>query len=104
MINLFSNYTYFHLLPISVTFPCPKTTIEELGIENWPIWTCEVNSFDWTYDDKETCLLLEGDVTITPEGGDPVKFGAGGLVVFPAGMDCRWNVQKVVRKHYRFGH
>ena len=39
----------------------------------------------------------------TPEGGDPVKFGAGDLVVFPAGMYFRWDVQKAVRKHSRFG-
>ena len=90
-------------MSILVTSPCPKNTIEKLGIENWPIWTCEESSFDWTYDDKETCLLLEGEVTVTPEGGDPVKFGAGDLVVFRAGTHCRWDVHKAVRKHYRFG-
>ncbi len=91
-------------MSISVTSPCPEATIEELGIENWPIWTCEESSFDWRYDDKETCLLLEGEVTVIPEGGgDPVKFGAGDLVVFPSGMDCRWDVHEAVRKHYRFG-
>ena len=88
---------------ISVTSPCPESTVEELGIKNWPIWACEENSFDWTYNDKETCLLLEGDVTVTPDGGEPLRFGAGDLVVFPPGMDCRWDVHKAVRKHYRFG-
>ena len=47
--------------------------------------------------------MLEGEVTVTPEGGDPVKFGAGDLVVSPAGTDCRWDVHKAIRKHYRFG-
>ena len=42
-------------------------------------------------------------MTVAPEGGTPVRFGAGDLVVFPAGMDCRWDAQKAVRKHYRFG-
>tara|TARA_B100000963_G_C22088211_1_gene435351 strand:- start:157 stop:369 length:213 start_codon:yes stop_codon:yes gene_type:complete len=63
--------------------------VEELGIKSWPIWTFETSSFDWTYYDKETCLLLEGKVPFTPEGGQPVKFGAGELVIFPAGMNCR---------------
>tara|TARA_B100000214_G_scaffold356642_1_gene315417 strand:- start:120 stop:290 length:171 start_codon:yes stop_codon:yes gene_type:complete len=54
-------------------------------------------------DDKETCLLLEGEITVTPEGEDLVRLGAGDLVVFPLGMDFRWDVHKVVRKHYRFG-
>ena len=90
-------------MSILVTSPCTETTIQELGIKNWPIWTCDVSSFDSTYEDQETCLLLEGEVTVTPEGGAPVRFGAGDLVVFLAGMDCRWDVQKAVRKHYRFG-
>ena len=74
----------FSILSISVTSPCPESIIEDLGIKNWPIWTCELSSFDWTYDDKETDLLLEREVTATPEGEDTVKFGSGDLVVFPA--------------------
>ena len=49
-------------------------------------------------------MLLEGEVTVTPDGLKPVKFGVGDLVVFPAEMDCRWDVHKPVRKHYRFGN
>ena len=51
------------------TSPCPESTVEELGIKSWPIWTCNVSSFDWSYDDKETCFLLEGEVMVTPQGG-----------------------------------
>ncbi len=87
-------------MSISVTSPWPESTIKELGIKNWPIWTCDTSSFDWTYDDKETCLLLEGEVTVIPNGGESVKFGAGDLVVFPAGMACRWDFYKAVHKHY----
>ena len=90
-------------MSISVTSPCPESTINKLGIKNWPTWTCEESFFGWTYDDQETCLMLEGEVTVTSEGGEPVTFGAGDLVVFPAGMECRWDVQKAVRKHDLFG-
>ena len=90
-------------MPIWVASPCPESIIKELNIKDWPIWTCNPSSFDWTYDEKETCLLLEGQVTVTPKGGQPVKFSAGDLVTFPAGMDCRWEVHKAVRKYYRFG-
>ena len=45
-------------MSIVVTSPCPEAKVEELGIKNWPIWTCESSSFDWTYEDKETCLLI----------------------------------------------
>ena len=56
-------------MSILVTSPCPESTVRELGIKNWPTWTCDVSSFDWVYEDKETCLLLEGEVTVRPEGG-----------------------------------
>ena len=90
-------------MSILVTSPCTESTIKELGIRNWPIWACDASSFDWTYDDKETCLLLEGEVTVTPNVGEPVTFGAGDLVVFPAGMKFGWDVHIALRKHYRFG-
>ena len=47
-------------------------------------------------------MLLEGKVIVTPDGGEPVKCGAGDLVVFPAGMDCSWDVHNAVCKRYRF--
>ena len=91
-------------MKISLTSPCPQATIEELGIKSWPIWTCEPSSFPWTYKEKETCLILEGDVTVTPDSGEPVRFGVGDLVVFPSGMSCTWEVHKAVKKHYCFGN
>ena len=91
-------------MEISVTSPCSKETINELGIKDWPLWACEPSKFPWTYRDQETCLILEGDVTVTPIEGEPVRFGAGDLVIFPQGMTCTWEVHKAVRKHYRFGN
>ena len=89
---------------ISVTSACSQSTIEELGIKSWPIWTCEPSTFPWTYHEKETCLILEGDITVTPNGGEPVRVGVGDLVIFPSGMSCTWEVHKAVKKHYRFGN
>ena len=85
---------------ISVTFPCPESTVDELEIKNWPIWTCEAGSCDLTFDDRVTCLLLEGELSVTPNGGEHGEFGAGNLVVFLAGVDCREDVHKEVCKHY----
>lgn len=76
--------------------------LDSMGVRSWPIWTCGVSTFDWHYDEKETCLILEGRVTVHTAEGD-TSFGAGDLVVFPAGLDCTWEVQEAVRKHYRFG-
>ncbi len=52
-------------MSILVISTCPEYTVKELGIKNWPIWTCQESSFDWTYVDKETCLLIEGEATVT---------------------------------------
>ena len=79
-----------------------KERLEGMGIFAWPVWEKEPSEFPWTYDASETCYLLEGEVTVTPEGGEAVQFGAGDLVTFPAGMKCRWHISKAVRKHYRF--
>ena len=78
-------------------------TLTQLGVKGWPIWEKEVSEFPWHYGEKEMCYLLEGEVTVTPEGGEPVQFGKGDLVTFPAGMSCIWKVHKAVRKHYKFG-
>jgi len=73
-----------------------------LGVYQWPVWTKEASLFPWTYDSQETCYFLEGDATVTPEGGEPLRLGAGDLVIFPAGMRCTWQVHRRVRKHYTF--
>ena len=49
--------------------------LDVMGVEDWPIWEKEVSTFRWTYDQKETCYFLEGEVVVTPEGGEPVKLG-----------------------------
>jgi uncharacterized cupin superfamily protein len=77
--------------------------LKALDVESWPVWKKEISEFPWEYDETETCYVLEGDVTVIPEKGAPVNFGAGDLVVFQKGLKCRWKVNKPVRKHYRFG-
>lgn len=77
--------------------------LAELRVTSWPVWSCEASSFPWTYDCAETCYLLEGEVTVTPEGGEPVEIRAGDLVTFPSGLSCHWSIRQAVRKHYNFG-
>ena len=79
-----------------------ETEIEENNIHSWPIWSCEVSEFPWTYSDTETCLILEGEVIVTTDHED-VTIGHGDFVVFAKGLSCRWNVIQPIRKHYSFG-
>ena len=73
--------------------------LQDDGIYDWPIWTKEVSEFPWTYSSGETCYFLEGDVVVTPDGGDPVEMKKGDLVTFPEGMSCTWKIARNVKKH-----
>jgi len=77
--------------------------LQDEDIFNWPIWTKEMSEFPWTYNSAETCYFLEGDVVVTPDGGDPVKMQKGDLVTFPQGMSCTWKIRQDVKKHYKLG-
>ncbi|OGI45765.1 MAG: cupin [Candidatus Muproteobacteria bacterium RBG_16_65_34] len=76
--------------------------LEVIGVYDWPIWTKEVSRFPWTYEAKEICYFLEGEVIVTPEGGKPVTLRTGDFVTFPAGLSCTWDIREPVRKHYDF--
>lgn len=81
-----------------------EQTLKELGVDSWPIWEKEASRFDWSYDTKETCYILEGSAKVEPAGGgEPVEFGAGDLVTFPEGLDCVWEITSPIRKHYKMG-
>ncbi len=88
---------------IEVTHAPTQDRLEELGVFDWPIWEKEASEFPWHYDDRETCYILEGQVTVTPDDGEPVTVGEGDLVTFPQGMGCTWTIHRAIRKHYRFG-
>ena len=93
----------FEILEISINSPCSASIIIQYGIKSWPIWECDPSSFPWQYEEKETCLILEGDATITTEDGEVYKIKSGDLVKFPAGLKCSWVIHKAIKKHYRFG-
>jgi uncharacterized cupin superfamily protein len=90
-------------MPTAKDIVVRKPTEAEINrCKTWPTWTCEPSSFDWSYTEKETCLILEGKVTVS-DGSGFVTFGPGDLVTFPQDLDCVWNVEEAVRKHYNFG-
>ncbi|MHC4757725.1 MAG: cupin domain-containing protein [Planctomycetota bacterium] len=78
------------------------TDQEKETAQAWPIWQCKPSTFDWAYTEKETCILLEGEVTVSDQN-DSVNFGPGDLVVFPTDLECTWHVKQPVKKHYTFG-
>ncbi|HPG41202.1 MAG TPA: cupin domain-containing protein [bacterium] len=87
---------------ISINHNPEEQLLTEMGVRSWPIWEKEKSEFPWKYDSEEVCYLLEGLVTVTPQGGEPVSIRAGDLVTFPQGMACKWKIHVAVKKHYMF--
>ena len=74
---------------------------EEAEMKSKPVWACGVSEFDWYYDSEETCLIIEGEVTVK-YNEKSVSFAAGDYVIFPKGLSCVWQVKKPVKKYYVF--
>ena len=78
--------------------------LKKLNVESWGTWNKEKSVFDWSYDETETCFILDGEVEVTDsKTGEKLQFQKGDLVQFPKGLKCVWNVKKPVRKYYNFG-
>lgn len=80
-----------------------EARLKELDVASWDIWEKEVSEFPLDFDERETAYVLEGEIIVTPKGGEPVRIVPGDLVVFPEGLDTDWQVVKPLRKHYRHG-
>lgn len=85
-------------MKITVKKPTDQERTEMLKL---PTWGCDVSEFNWSYAQEETCLLIEGEVTVTHAGGE-TSFAAGDMVTFPKELSCVWKVTKPVKKHYVF--
>ncbi len=85
---------------IQVSHPDPNE-LKAQNVSSWPIWSKEASTFDWHYDDTETCFFLEGKVTVKTAEGE-VAIGKGDLVTFPKDLSCTWVIHTAVRKHYNF--
>lgn len=63
------------------------------------IWECTPGRFTWTHADETLCLV-QGSVTVTPEGGEPFEITPGDVVFFPEGTKTEWLVKETVRKAF----
>jgi uncharacterized cupin superfamily protein len=69
----------------------------------WGTWSKEPSEFEWYYDNKETCYILEGNARVTDKKGNSIVFGTGDWVEFKQGLECTWHIEKTIRKRYKFG-
>lgn len=75
--------------------------LKQLGVSSWEIWEKEVSKFPLDFGMTESAYLLEGEIHVTPQGGEKVVIKAGDFVVFPKGMKSMWEVVKPLREHYK---
>lgn len=78
-----------------------------LRISDWPVWSSKTGGwplidhpYEFTHESKELSLFLEGKVTVTPEGGEPVELGPGDYAVFPKGLVSTWVIAEPIKKRY----
>jgi uncharacterized protein len=88
------------MVDIGVEHNPSPAKLEVLGVYDWPIWSKEESCFPWTYTQAETCYLLRGSATVTPDGGTAVTLRKGDYVTFPQGLSCTWEIHSAVKKHY----
>jgi uncharacterized protein len=87
---------------ITINHTASEERLKELGVANWAIWEKEVSKFPIDFGSTESAYILEGEIIVTPKGGEPVRIVAGDLVSFHAGLDSQWEVVKPLRKHYSY--
>lgn len=71
--------------------------LEEAGVFNWPVTEHEEDKFDWFYDKTEHCYIVEGLATIVTEF-DLFTVKPGDYLIFPAGLECVWDVHSKIKK------
>lgn len=62
------------------------------------VWSCEPGSFMWDYTWDETIYFIEGEATITDQGGASVTYRGGDMFFVAIGMSTTWEVTKPIRK------
>jgi hypothetical protein len=73
--------------------------LKELGVETWPVWEHDTEKFEWFYDKTERCYIVSGEATIVSEF-ETLTIKPGDFVTFPAGLECIWDIDIAIRKHY----
>ena len=64
------------------------------------VWDCTKGKFNWDYTWDEFVMALEGEATITPEGGSSITLREGDFVHLPLGAKMQWHVPKYFKKTF----
>ena len=83
---------------IKINHTPSQVELDAMGVNCWAVSTQEVATFPWVYECDETCYFLQGNVTVTPDGGTPLTIVKGDLVTFPEGLHCTWEIHEEINE------
>ena len=83
--------------------PTMKTWVEYTSedgsmISGW--WSATPGTYHATYAAPEFVHMIDGQITITPDGGQSVTVAAGDAFVVEADFKGTWKIKKEVFKHF----
>ena len=64
------------------------------------VWDCTAGRFSWDYAWDEFVMILDGEVTVTPEDGEPFTLSAGDFCHFPVGLKAVWRIDRYIKKTF----
>ncbi len=70
------------------------------GDQEAGVWECTAGPSYWVQEQHEFVHILAGTLTVTADGGSPVRLGPGDSAVFPRGWRGTWELHETVRKVY----
>ncbi|MGH3496608.1 MAG: cupin domain-containing protein [Nocardioidaceae bacterium] len=81
--------------------------MQTAGLQLWSegpasagIWECTAGPSRWLLETHEVIQLIKGSMTVTPDGGEPLKISLGDTAVFPKGWSGTWEIHETLRKVY----
>lgn len=83
--------------------PTMKTWVQHTSIDGSVIsgtWAATPGTWHASYKFYEFVHLIEGQITITPDGGAPVTLMPGDGFVVEPGFKGTWTIEKPVLKHF----
>ena len=95
-----------------VDFPIPAEQIREGDPESkvWitaqsadrklthGVWHCTPCRFTWDYTWDEFVMIVDGEVIIEEDGGEPYTLRAGDCIYFTPGLKTTWRIPAYVKK------